>query len=266
MLAQQRQAYILRAATRDGIVRVADLVTELGVSDMTIRRDLSALAGRGLVRKVYGGAQLVHGDLMDEPGFAAKSSRQQPEKTAIAQAAARMVEPGAAVGLTAGTTTWTLAPHLRAVPELTVVTNSVRVANELQRDTRADRTVVLTGGVRTPSDALVGTVAVNTLRGLHLDLVFLGVHGMHERAGFTTPNLLEADTNRAFVASASRVVTVADHTKWGIVGLCDIVSLDGVDTVVTDDGLPQDAREILGRHVGEVILAPVPDGAEAALS
>lgn len=266
MLAPQRQAYILSAASRDGTVRVADLVSALEVSPMTIRRDLDVLVRRGLVRKVYGGATLVHDGILDEPGFATKSSRQHLEKTAIAQAAAQLVKPGSAVGLTAGTTTWTLAPYLRAVPDLSVVTNSVHVAQELQRDKRHDRTVVLTGGVRTPSDALVGTVAVNTLRTLHLDLLFLGVHGMDERAGFTTPNLLEAETNRAFVAAATRVVTVADHTKWGVVGLCEIAPLADVDTLVTDARLAQDAHAVLSQHVGEVILAPVRGLSEAPVS
>jgi len=257
MLAHERQAYILSAASRDGTVRVADLVGELHVSNMTIRRDLNALAGRGLVRKVYGGATLVQDGILEEPGFTAKSKQQRPEKTGIALAAAQLVEPGSSIGLTAGTTTWTLAPHLRRVPGITVVTNSVRAANALQRDGGGDQTVVLTGGVRTPSDALVGTVAVSALQTLHLDLLFLGVHGMHEKAGLTTPNLLEAETNRAFISSAARLVTLADHTKWGIVGLSEIAPLRRTNTLVTDAGLPREAYRILRDHIDDVVLAPV---------
>ena len=87
---------------------------------------------------------------------------------------------------------------------------------------RQDLTVVLTGGVRTASDALVGPVAVTTLRSLHLDVVFMGVHGMTADAGFTTPSLLESETDQAFVESAQRVVVTADHTKWGV-ALCKMV-------------------------------------------
>jgi DeoR/GlpR family transcriptional regulator of sugar metabolism len=256
VLAQQRQAYILRAVSRDGAVRVADLVGELKVSDMTIRRDLDVLARRGLVDKVRGGATSASG-MLDEPGFEAKAWRQQTEKDAIAAATAELVEPGTAIGLTAGTTTWTLARHLDEVPDLTVVTNSVKVAEVLHRTARADRTVVLTGGVRTPSDALVGPVAVNTLRTLHLDVVFLGVHGMHESHGFTTPNLLEAETDRAFVASAERLVTVADHTKWGVVGLCAIAPLESADTLVTDEALGADVRRMLGERIDDIVLVPI---------
>ena len=84
MLARQRQAVILEEARRTGAVRVSDLVTRLGVSDMTVRRDLDVLAGRGLVEKVYGGATSIVGKSTDEPGFEAKSVRQRAQKEAIA--------------------------------------------------------------------------------------------------------------------------------------------------------------------------------------
>ena len=100
------------------------------------------------------------------------------------------------------------------MPDLTVVTNSPPVAELLHDRGGDDLTVILTGGVRTPSNALVGPVAVAALRTLHVDTLFLGVHGIDERAGLTTPNLVEAETNRALVACARRVVVCADHSKW----------------------------------------------------
>ncbi|GAA5080737.1 DeoR/GlpR family transcriptional regulator of sugar metabolism [Thermocatellispora tengchongensis] len=255
MLAQQRQQTILERVRRDGGVRVADLVRELGVSDMTIRRDLEALAERGLVEKVHGGATAAGPGSTEEPGFTAKSARQRAEKDAIARRAAALVRPGTAVALSAGTTIWTLAHHLVDVPDLTVITNSVRVADVFHRAPRPDRTVVLTGGVRTPSDALVGPVAVAAIRRLHVDTLFLGVHGMSVRAGFTTPNLLEAETDRELVASATRLVVPADHTKWGTVGISTIAELSEAHLVITDEGLPQAAREELAAHVGGLIVA-----------
>jgi DeoR/GlpR family transcriptional regulator of sugar metabolism len=255
VLARQRQAVILEEARRTGAVRVSELVAKLGVSDMTIRRDLDVLATRGLVEKVYGGATAVVGKSTDEPGFDAKSGQQRAQKEAIARLAAGLVRPGTAIGISAGTTTWTLARALESVPGLTIVTNSIRVADVLRDSTQAERTVVLTGGVRTPSDALVGGVAVHSLRRLHLDLVFLGVHGMAESAGFTTPNLEEAETNRALVEAGRSLVVLADHTKWGIVGISTIVDLDEADVVVTDDGLPEAAQETLAERVGELMVA-----------
>ena len=261
MLAGQRQQLIVEEVRRRGAVRVSELTELLGVSDMTVRRDLDVLAGSGLVEKVHGGAT-VRGRLSaDEPGFEAKSHRQLREKEAIAQAAAALVEPGQAIALTAGTTTWRLAHHLQNVADLTVLTNSLQVASVLYRDNRPDLTVVLTGGVRTPSDALVGPVALATVRSLHVDALFMGVHGMSADAGFTTPNLLEAETNQALLACAARVVVVADHTKWGVRGLSRIARLDEVDTLVTDSRLPAEARAVISEHVAELIVAPVRNGA-----
>jgi DeoR/GlpR family transcriptional regulator of sugar metabolism len=259
VLARQRQAVILEEARRTGAVRVSDLVEKLGVSDMTVRRDLDVLAGRGLVEKVYGGATSVAGRSTDEPGFEAKSVRQRAQKEAIATLAADLVRPGTAIGISAGTTTWTLARALDEVPGLTIVTNSIQVADVLRAAGQPDRTVVLTGGVRTPSDALVGPVAVQSLRSLHLDVVFLGVHGMAEGPGFTTPNLTESETNRALVESGRRLVVLADSTKWGTVGISTIAELDEAGVVVTDDGLGEHARQALREHAGELLIAETPD-------
>ena len=159
------------------------------------------------------------GSAQFEPGFATKSTLQQLEKAAIADAAVGLVEAGTAIGLSAGTTTYAIARRLVDVPGLTVVTNSPRAADVLHEAGRSDQTIILTGGVRTPSDALVGPFAVAALRSVHLDLVFLGVHGMDEQSGFTSPNLLEAETDRTLVEAGRRLVVVADHTKWGVVGL-----------------------------------------------
>ncbi|MBO3751000.1 DeoR/GlpR transcriptional regulator [Streptosporangiaceae bacterium NEAU-GS5] len=265
MLAQQRQQAILERIRRTGGVRVADLVRDLGVSDMTIRRDLEVLADRGLVEKVHGGATAAGSGSTEEPGFAAKSVRQQAEKEAIARRAAQLARPGTAVALSAGTTTWTLAHHLIDVPELTVITNSVQVADVFHRAGRSDQTVVLVGGVRTPSDALVGPVAVAAIRSLNVDTLMLGVHGMSARAGFTTPNLLEAETDRELVGAAQQLVVLADSTKWGTIGISTIARLDEADVVICDIGLPGEARAELRSHVNELVLVdPAPADDEAA--
>ena len=261
MLAAQRHKLIVDQVRRQGAVRVSELTEMLGVSEMTIRRDLESLAATGLLEKVHGGATLRGGLSAEEPGFEAKSHRQLEEKEAIARAAAKLVKPRQAVALTAGTTTWRLAHHLRSIPDLTVVTNSIQVANVLHREQRHDLTVVLTGGVRTPSDALVGPVAVTTLHSLHVDLLFIGVHGLADDAGLTTPNLLEAEANQALIAASDHVVVVADHTKWGVRGLSRIARLDEVDTLVTDSRLSAEARAVISEHVGELIVAPVRNGA-----
>jgi DeoR/GlpR family transcriptional regulator of sugar metabolism len=257
MLAAQRHKLIVDELRRHGAVRVSELTALLAVSEMTVRRDLDTLAAAGLLEKVHGGATLRGGLSAEEPGFEAKSHRQLKEKKAIAGAAAALVEPGQSIGLTAGTTTWRLAHHLTQVPDLTVVTNSIQVANVLHRSPRSDLTVVLTGGVRTPSDALVGPIALTAIRSLHLDVLFMGVHGATADAGLTTPNLLEAETDRALVAASARIIVVADHTKWGTRGLSRIADLKEVDVFVSDPGLDGAARAAIGEHVEHVLIAPI---------
>src|SRR3954471_9188110 len=255
MLAGQRQQLIADEVRRRGAVRVSELTDLLAVSDMTIRRDLDVLPSAGVLEKVHGGATAPGVPSTDEPGFEAKSHRQLDEKEAIAKKASTLVEAGQAIAVNAGTTNWRLVHHLLHVPALTVVTNSIQVASVLHREGRRDLTVVLTGGVRTPSDALVGPVAVTALRSLHVDLLFMGVHGMSSDAGFTTPNLLEAEANQALIGSARRVVVVADHTKWGVRGLSRIAELSAADTIISDAGLGQAARAAITDAGIELILA-----------
>src|SRR5580700_2644849 len=249
MLARHRQSLILQAVRSDGSARVSDLTQRLGVSDMTIRRDLEVLARDGLVEKVHGGAVLPGTPASHDPGFEAKLVLERPEKTAIARAAADLVRPGTAIALAAGTTTFALAQCLLDVPGLTIVTNSLRVTNVFSGtrglDCGADP-VVLTGGVRTASDALVGPVA---------DLLFLSCYGFDAQAGLTAPNLAEAETNRTFIRVARRVVLLADHTKWGLVSLSSFADLSEVDVLITDDMLPADARAQAADQVGEMIFA-----------
>lgn len=255
MLAGQRRTAILALVEESGAVRVGDLVDHLGVSDMTVRRDIEQLAREGLVERVHGGALAVGHASAHEPGFLVKSSLMTAEKRAIASRAAELVEPGSSVGISAGTTTYELARLMRGVPDLTVVTNSVPVAQLLHESATPGQTVVLTGGVRTPSDALVGPVALHALRTLHVDRLFLGAHGIDVKAGLTTPNIVEAETNRALVDSARQVCILADHTKWGVVGLSTFVDLGDVDLLITDDGLSSRARVALTEQVDSLVVA-----------
>jgi DeoR/GlpR family transcriptional regulator of sugar metabolism len=267
--------------------RVTDLVARFGVSDMTVRRDLDALARDGVLEKVHGGAVALGASRAHEPGFEAKQPLESAAKEAIAAAAARLVRPGGAVAFSAGTTTFAVARHLAGFADLTVVTNSMRIADALtahgpgggrgsggggeqgvpglggpgtgdpaaSAGGRGGPTVVLTGGVRTPSDALVGPVADQAIRSLNFDLVFVGCHGICPAAGLTTPNLAEAETNRALLRSARRIVALADHSKWGVAGLAAFAPLSEVDTWITDAGLPQAAREEAAEYVRELIIA-----------
>ena len=266
MLATQRQELILAAVREHGAARVSDLVVDLGVSDMTIRRDIAELARAGLVRRGHGGAVAPEGTrASDEPGFEIKVEHAGPQKTAVARAAHADLEPGQTVALSAGSTTYRLAELIAQDATLrpfTVVTNGVRIAEVLHRAAAPrDLEVVLTGGVRTPSDALVGRIADAALAMLRVDRAFLGVHGLDE-SGLTTPNLAEAATDRALMGCAAATTVLADHTKWGTVGLAKIADLDEVDLVVMDDDAPAAARRLLTDRLQTVVVderAPATD-------
>jgi DeoR/GlpR family transcriptional regulator of sugar metabolism len=260
MLARHRQSLILQAVRNDGSARVSDLTQRLGVSDMTIRRDLEVLAREGLIEKVHGGAVMPGTSTGPEPGFDSRLAFERPEQAEIARAAASLVRPGSAIALTGGSTTFALAQCLLDVPGLTLVTNSIRISNLFS--TRLDGNgPVLTGGVRTPSDTLVGPVADLTIRSLRFDLVFTSCYGIDPEAGLTTPNLAEAETNRAFIRAGRRLVVLADHAKWGVTSLSSFAALEDVDVLVTDDLLGPEAIEQAREHVGDIMIAtssPVP--------
>jgi len=256
MLAAQRHALILQEVSARGAVRISELASELGVSEMTVRRDLDLLADQGQVDKVHGGATAV----MDqssviEPPFKAKSLREQVAKTAIATAAVKLVHPGASIALMGGSTVFAMCPLLTEIPWLTIVTNSLPVSDFFQREGRSDQTVILAGGIRTPTDSFVGEITVSVFDRLNVDIAFIGTHGMDPRGGFSSPNILEAETNRAVRERAKKVVLLADHTKWGSVGFATFAQFNETDSVVTDDGLEYDAIELLRSRIPEVVVA-----------
>ena len=264
MLAAERRSRIVAEVRRAGAAQVSALATALKVSEMTVRRDIDVLAEQGVIDRVRGGATTPRITDRVDADFTSQARLHVAEKRAIARRAAGLVEPGMAVGLSGGSTAWTLAQALRGIPDLTIVTNSLPVADVFARPDRADEpythTVVLTGGVRTPADALVGPIAVRALEVLHCDLVFLGVRGVDLQAGLTTSNLLEAETDRALIATGSTSVVLADHAKWGGVGLTTIADVDDVDRLIMDDGLDSEAAGQLSEHVA-LTLAPLEEPA-----
>lgn len=258
MLARQRQELILEEIRRSGGVRVSELTELLGVSDMTVRRDLDRLAADGALQKVHGGAVIdARQRVTEEPSFAIKRTLAQPAKRAIAAHAASLVEPGTAIAISAGTTTWAMASHLATVSQLTIVTNSTTVAETIvELGDPTEQTVILTGGIRTPSAALVGPVADLTIRSLHFDHLFIGTYGFDLRAGFTSPNLAEAETNRALIAQARHVVVMTDSSKWRTVGLASWGALDDADLLISDDQLDPDAVTALEGLGPDLVLVP----------
>ncbi|EJY55543.1 transcriptional regulator, DeoR family [Alicyclobacillus hesperidum URH17-3-68] len=255
MYPKQRQELLLQLLAQHGFASYRQLAEHLGVSEITVRRDMKALQAQGLVEKSFGGGQVAK--VSSELPYMHKRIMQIGEKSAIARAALQYIEPGMTIGIGAGTTTWMLAQAIVGFPALTLLTNSVNVAGELCRNGYDD--ILLTGGLyRTPSDALVGPVAERMVRQFRTDVLFLGTNGMHIDYGLSTPNLQEASINRALMERAAKVVVLADHTKWGIEAMCSFAHMDEVDVLITDR-LPGDAeRQALQDMDVNVVETPVP--------
>ncbi|MDO5700930.1 MAG: DeoR/GlpR family DNA-binding transcription regulator [Bowdeniella nasicola] len=244
LLARQRQEKILQWVDQHGAVRISDIVGTLGISEMTARRDISELVDRGLVDRVHGGAVALEPAAL-EPSFESKSIQLIAEKARIAAQAVPRVRPGESVALTAGTTTLAVAKALTRLPHfstLTLVTNSLPAAQvlydatqRLRAEGKTGATVMLSGGERTPSDALVGLLAVETFERLRLEWVFAGAHGYDPQVGLMTPNMAEASTNVAMIEASRSVVAVLDHTKWAVAGLRSFCHPSRIGVIVTDE-------------------------------
>ncbi len=231
---------------------MGDLAAELITSEMTIRRDLKALENEGLVRRIHGGALLVPSRAY-EPTFREKSRQYVDEKRRIGAAAAALVESGDTIILSPGTTTMEVARHLTGLRNVTVVTSAVNIAAELAPDPDID--VIVTGGhLRGTTYALVGSLAEETLRGLHVNNLFLGGNGLTVANGLTTPDLSVATTDRALLRASERVIVTADHSKIGRATLCQTAPIESIHVLVTDRGVPDQERRAFERAGVEVIV------------
>lgn len=252
-LGPDRRERIVQEVRERGTVRVRDLADKFDVSLMTVRRDIELLAQDGLLERIHGGARLRGGRVALEPSPTEKRLLNPKAKRAIAELAAKQIEPGEVVGIGSGTTTMAFARALTGVPDLTVVTNTVAVAEEFWRGSNAR--VILTGGEITPSQALVGPITLGALEKLYLDVVVLGTHGIDIDEGCTTPNLLEAQVNRHMLARARRSMVLADVEKWGVVGLTTFADLSDLDVLVSDAGLTDIARRELDERGVTVLIS-----------
>ncbi|WP_089099176.1 DeoR/GlpR family DNA-binding transcription regulator [Streptomyces hyaluromycini] len=242
MFAAERRQLILEMVRANGAVSLRELARVVQTSEVTVRRDVRALEAEGLLDRRHGGAVLP-GGFTRESGFPQKSHLATAEKTAIADLAAGLVEEGEAIVVGAGTTTQELARRLARVPGLTVVTNSLLVAQALAHANRVE--VVMTGGtLRGSNYALVGSGAEQSLQGLRVSKAFLSGSGLTAERGLSTSNMLSASVDRALVQAAAEVVILADHTKLGTDTMFQTVPTDVITRLVTDEPPAHDDRAV----------------------
>lgn len=253
MYAAERQQHILGAARAEGRVEVGALAESLDVTTETVRRDLSALERRGLLRRVHGGAIPV--ELLEpETGLEVRVGRSSEAKRRIAQRALEEIPRGGTVLLDAGTTTLAIAQALPADASLTVVTNSLMIGAVL-----ADRAGVsllqLGGRVRPVTGAAVGRWTCEALAELTVDVGFLGANGFDPARGLTTPDADEAAAKRAMLGAARTAVLVADASKAGRAHLHRFAEIEEIDTVITDTQLDADTADAVRAAGPRVVTA-----------
>lgn len=251
MIKAERNDRLLSELAKRGAISVREIAEMLGVSEATVRRDLSELQERDLVRRTHGGVTLSDHD--DELPYQFKVTAYQVEKRRIGAKAASMISPHKVVGCTGGTTVSHVMRNLRGVP-LTVITNAVNIAVDLVIGTEAE--VLLTGGsLRGRSYELVGHVAEHALNDVFVDIAIIGVDGISLEHGLTTFNLGEAYVSRRLTERAREIWVVADHSKLEQVKPAVIASSTAVAKLITDAGAPESVVERYREFGIEVVLA-----------
>jgi DeoR family transcriptional regulator, aga operon transcriptional repressor len=240
-----RSEQILKELLREGAVTVDGLVVTLGASPASIRRDLTSLVNRGLVRRTYGGAELLE-PLLYEPfrydsSFLRREEHRATEKRRIGLAAAELILEGETVGFSAGTTTTQAARAIRHREHITVVTNAVNICMELC-NCPGLKTYV-TGGYSqwAGSFSLVGQVAIKSLRDVFMEKAFVAVRGIDPNRGATIIEPDEAITFRTMVEQSKKVIVLADSSKIGVVDPALVCPLSDIDMLITDTGASDEA-------------------------
>ncbi len=251
---QERRSTIQALLEENGRVTVEDLTLRFGVSNVTIRNDLAALEKLGLLRRTHGGAVAFSSDesradlLFDE-----RQTTQATEKERIGRAAAALVQDGDIIAIDNGTTAHSIARMLTEHRDLTVITNGLGVAIELEN--KPGITVMVTGGsIHSGSMTLVGEWARNNLASINVDKAFVSSKGITPDDGLTDVNSFIVETKRAIVSCARTVIAVADYTKWGRKSFASYAPISKVDMVITDDKAPQDLVEATRLCGVEVVL------------
>lgn len=224
----------------NGSVQVLVLAERFGVSTVTIRKDLRFLEELGVSTRTYGGAILnERSNRIVERAIGYKEQLYTKEKAGIGKAAAQLIEPGDAIILDSGTTTFQIAAQLADKKDVTVVTNGLNVMNKLSHFEQLDL-IMLGGTLRRKNMSFFGAHAEQTLRDLHVDKLFLGVDGFHMEKGVTTHFEPEANLNKLMLQAANNIIVVTDSSKFGKICLHQIVKVEAIATVITDKGIAEE--------------------------
>lgn len=253
MSAQERMDQIRTLLAKQPSVTIAELSKRFGISEMTVRRDLSRLEDGDRVKRTHGGAVAAE-RMVFEFDYGARSRTRRAEKQAIARAALKLIEPGQCIILDTGTTTWELACLLKDFSELTVITPSLAVASELQFAKNVQ--VVLLGGIfRARSPDLTGPVTEHCLNLFSVDWAFQGAEGIDLNGDIYNVDLQLGQIDRKMRSIASRSCLLADSSKIGRTAFCRTGKLTDFKHFITDNEAPEDFLKKFGPRIGSIITA-----------
>jgi DeoR family fructose operon transcriptional repressor len=246
-----RHTALLDHLSETGTGSINELCGRFGVSEMTIRRDLSELEREGLLIRTHGGAKLMETAFF-EISFAAKTTQFVKEKKRIAECAAAMVRDGERIIIDSGTTTGHFARCLKE-RRITVVTNALNVATDLI-DCRQIDLHFCGGSLRRGPVAAVGQVAAKFFESFRCDRLFLGVEGIDEAGTMTVPDIEEAQVKQSMMRSAREVVVLADHSKLGRNSLGVLDMLSSVTALITGEEADPSILSNLRQHTNVIVV------------
>lgn len=250
---EARRREILAALQHQQRVTVDALATSLGVSKETIRRDLTVLADRGLLRKVHGGAMNLQ--TAAESAFEKRVRLQLAEKQAIARQAAELFEPGDSLFIDAGSTTAVFASELARKRGLTVITNSIGVAARLWNGAGENRVYLLGGQYHGEVSETLGPLALELIGRFQADHAVLTIGTVDAVQGFMDYNIEEATVAQAMIRQARAVTVLADHSKLGRAALIKVCGLEAVARLVTDRAPAEPVRQALEQAGVDIVIA-----------
>jgi DeoR family transcriptional regulator of aga operon len=250
MIDRSRDERLIAFVRANGTATVAALSRELGVGPSAIRRDLGRLAREGRLVRTYGGATLA-GRSVDEPTL--QPIRAHAEKRRVAAAAAGLVRDGQTIAVTSGSTAVEFARQLVDRSELTVITNSLDVAQVLL-DCEGIQLVVLGGVIRPRMHSLLGHLTEQACREMRADTLFMGIGAISLERGLMNDYMPEILTDRALRSMATSVVIIADSGKFDLVAPALVFGLDDVDVIVTDSGVrPEVIEDLTARNIRVIV-------------
>lgn len=245
MFAPERRNLIMEKLNEHKRVIIKDLSKEIKVSEATLRTDLAMMEEEGLLVRTHGGAILPETQTEIETSFDIRQRKNKNEKSAIAKKASEMISNGMCVLLDASSTALELARILREMPlRLTVVTSGINTALELNEHPQI--TVILLGGiVKKGSLALEGSLGLDILQKINIDLMFTSANGFSFESGLTDFSVYEVELKKEMVKSSERVVVLLDHTKINRNSIASFASVNQIDTIITDSSINFDFAQKL---------------------